>query len=175
MLSFRILNSLYFILLVWARRSLVASCVICVFLIVRLSQAFSCGYYWIFVYFILLVWARRSLVAIYWILAFLIVRLSQAFSCGDLLNICILYCSFEPGVLLWPLIEFVFLMLVYCLVATYCVFHIARLSQAFSCGHLLHICFPYCSFEPAVVLWPLIEYLCTSYCSFEPGVLLWAI
>ena len=70
----------------------------------------------------------------------------------------------EPGVLLWPFIEYLCIS----------VFHIARLSQAFSCGHLLNICvFPYCSFEPGVLLWPFIEYLCVLYCSFEPGVLLW--
>ena len=176
----------YFILLVWARRSLV-------------------GTYWIFVYFILLVWARRSLVAVYWIFVFMIARLSQAFSCGHLVNIGFPYCSFEPRVLLWPFSEYWFsLLLVWArrsLVATYWivvyfillvwarrslvgtywifvyfillvwarrslvavywifVFMIARLSQAFSCGHLVNIGFPYCSFEPRVLLWPFSEYL----------------
>ena len=93
----------YFILLVWARRSLV-------------------GTNWIFVYFILLVWARRSLVAVYWIFVFIIARLSRAFSCGHLVNniarlsqafsfliarhLFPSLCSFEPGILLWPFIEY---------------------------------------------------------------------
>ena len=146
-LLWRLIEYLYFILLVWASRCLVAT-------------------YWIVVYFILLVWARRSLVAIYCIFVFLVARLSQPLSCGHLLNICVLhiarlsqafswghlvnigfpYCSFEPGVLLWRLIEYLyFILLVWArrsLVAIYCifVFLIARLSQPLSCGHLLNSC-----------------------------------
>ena len=83
--------------------------------------------YCIFVYSMLLVGARR-------------------FVWPFIGNLCIPHCSFEPGVLLWPFIIYLCIPLllepgVSCGHLLYiCVFHIARLSQAFSCGHLLHIC-----------------------------------
>ena len=62
--------------------------------------------------------------------------------------LCFSYCSFEPGVLLWPFIKYLCLpccslepgVLVWPFIDNLCIFHIARLSQAFSCGHLLNIC-----------------------------------
>ena len=147
---------LFSLLLVWARRSPVATYLTFVFHIARLSQAFSCGH-------------LLNICVLH------IARLSQAFSCGHLVNICFHFCSFEPGVLLWPFIDY--LCITYCSfepgLLNICVLHIARLSQAFSCGHLVNICFHFCSFEPGVLLWPCIDYLFITYCSFEPGVHFW--
>ena len=126
----------------------------------RLSQAFSCGHLLHICVFHIARWSRRSLVAIYCICVF---RCSTP---GVLLlpfieYLCFRHCSFEPGVLfviycysycslshvlLWPFIEY--LCFSYCSLEpgvlllpfiNICVFHIARLSQAFSCGHLLII------------------------------------
>ena len=94
-------------------------------------------------------------------------------------NLSIPYCSFEPGVLV----------AIYCPIArlsqafscghllNVCISQIARLSQAFSCGHLLiisvfHIpysCIPYCSFEPGVLLWPFTEYFGERLPAETPG------
>ena len=50
------------------------------------------------------------------------------------------------------------------------VFHIARLSQALLWSFIEYLCIPYCSFWAGVLWWPFIEYLRIPYCSFEPGV-----
>ena len=98
--------------------------------------------------------------------------------------LCMPCCSLEPGVLLWPFIECVYIpdcsFELSVLLWHISVFHIARLSQAFSCGHLLiisvfhipHFCNPYCSFEPGAPLWPFIDYFSIPYTIFLFSILL---
>ena len=128
--------NLFSLLLVWARRSLVATYWIFVFIFACLSQAFSCG------------------------VLFQIARFEPGFSCGLLLNLFSLLLVWARRSLVWNLFSLLlvwarrslvalfeylyFILLVWArrsLVATYLifVFHIASLSQAFSCGRLLNL------------------------------------
>ena len=91
------------------------------------------------------------------------------------------YCSSEPGVLLWPFIEYLCYTYRSCgHLLKICVFYIARLSQAFLWTFIEYLCFPSFSLEPGVLLWQFIEnlcilYFCIPYCLSEPGVLLWPL
>ena len=120
---------------------------VCIFQIARLSRAFSCGH--------LLV------ISVFHISVFHIARLSQAFSFGHLLNISVFHIAPEPGVLLWPFIEY--------LCIPDCSFEPGVLLWPF----IAYLCIPDSSFEPGVLLWSFLNILGKGYLRKPQGHFTW--